>query len=182
MLGPGSPLAARIFDTVIAATGEDIIVSARDITDRVSAERAHEAAEDRFRDVIESAPDAMVLVDSHGRITLINARAEELFGYRRDELLGHEHELLIPEPARVRHRDHSARYMANAQPRPMGAGLDLFARRKDGTQFPVRSPSARSPPRREQWSAARSATSPPVTGSSVSSRSAPSCLISRTTL
>ena len=178
----GSALAARVFDTVIAPTGENIIVSARDVTDRVSAERAHEAAEARFRDVIESAPDAMVLVDSDGMITLVNTQAKKLFGYRREELLGHRHELLIPETLRVRHRDHSARYRADAQPRPMGAGLELFARRKDGTQFPVE--ISLSPLTTAQGTVVCSATatSPPVTGSSVSSNSAPSCLISRTTL
>ena len=133
----GSPLAGRVLDTVIAPTEDSIIVSARDVTDRYNAERAHHAAEARFRDVIESAPDAMVLVDREGTITLVNAQTERLFGYQRAELIGQDHELLVPESARARHRGHRDRYFGDAQARPMGAGLELSARRKDGTEFPV---------------------------------------------
>lgn len=90
-----------------------------------------------FRGLLEAAPDAILLVDGAGRITLVNAQAEALFGYRRDELVGQPVECLIPEGARDRHVAHRGRYQSDPQTRPMGASLDLAGRRKDGTTFPV---------------------------------------------
>ncbi|MCN9242229.1 MEKHLA domain-containing protein [Streptomyces sp. RY43-2] len=95
------------------------------------------AAEERFRGLLEAAPDAMVIVDDTGTIRLVNAQTEALFGYRRDELLGHPVELLVPGRFRAHHTDHRAAYALNQQVRPMGAGLDLYGLRKDGTEFPV---------------------------------------------
>lgn len=90
-----------------------------------------------FRGLLEAAPDAMVVVTVSGRISLVNAQTEALFGYRRDELLGRRIELLVPESLRGRHPDYRAGYSTNLRARPMGAGLDLFGLRKDGGQFPV---------------------------------------------
>ncbi len=133
----GGEFAGGVFDTVIVATGENIVISGRDVTARYNAQRARAAAEARFYDVIESAPDAMVIVNPDGEILLANAQTEKLFGYARAELIGQNQELLVPEQVRDRHRDHRARYQADPRARPMGDGLELFARRKDGTQVPV---------------------------------------------
>lgn len=95
------------------------------------------AAEQRFRGLLEAAPDAMVIVDVTGTITLINARTEQMFGYGRDELLGRTVEVLVPERFRGLHALHRASYAENRQVRPMGAGLDLYGLRKDGREFPV---------------------------------------------
>jgi PAS domain S-box-containing protein len=96
-----------------------------------------EAAEARLGKLVESAPDAIVVADAAGRITLVNAQAERMFGYSRDELLTGPVEVLLPERHREGHVDHRARYQADPHTRPMGAGLDLLARRKDGSEFPV---------------------------------------------
>ena len=87
---------------------------------------------DRFRALFESAPDAVVIVDGHGKISLVNHQTEKLFGYRREDLLGQPVELLVPDGLREAHADHRAAYAADPQARPMGAGLELFAVRKDG--------------------------------------------------
>jgi PAS domain S-box-containing protein len=95
------------------------------------------SSEERFRRMIESAPDAMVIADEQGRIALVNAQAEKLFGYQRNELIGQSVELLIPRPVAQGHRAHMAAYMARPTARPMGGALDLHGRRKDGTEIPV---------------------------------------------
>lgn len=92
---------------------------------------------DQFRALLEAAPDAMVIADAKGRITLINAQTETLFGYRRDELLGQPVELLIPERYHGQHVHHRQSYNHAPRLRPMGAGRELFGRRKDGSEFPV---------------------------------------------
>ncbi|MFI7501521.1 PAS domain S-box protein [Streptomyces sp. NPDC049687] len=96
-----------------------------------------DGAEERFRGLLEAAPDAMVIVDDTGAIRLVNAQTEALFGYGREELLGHPVELLIPHRFRDQHTGHRGGYTANRQVRPMGAGLELHGLRKDGTEFPV---------------------------------------------
>jgi PAS domain S-box-containing protein len=86
---------------------------------------------------LEAAPDAMVIVGPDGRICFVNGQAEKLFGYQRSELMGHLIEALVPPRFREKHPDHRNTYFAEPHPRPMGAGLDLFALRKDGSEFPA---------------------------------------------
>ena len=113
-------------------TEEGTLVSAaiRDISER-------KKAEDKFRGLLESAPDAMVIVDAGGRIQLINVQTEKLFGYSRDELVGQWVELLVPERFRASHPAHRKSFSADPRTRSMGSNLDLFGLRKDGTEFPV---------------------------------------------
>ncbi len=89
------------------------------------------------RRLLEGAPDAMVCVDRGGRIALVNAQAERLFGYGREELVGQLVEMLVPDTARARHPGHRGRYLDNPMPRPMGARMELSGRRRDGTTFPA---------------------------------------------
>ena len=103
---------------------------AEDVTERTRGER-------RFRTLLESAPDAMVIVDSAGRIVQVNVQTESLFGYQRDELVGESVEMLLPARYRDRHPEHRRAFLAAPRLRPMGAGLELHARRKDGGEFPV---------------------------------------------
>jgi PAS domain S-box-containing protein len=90
-----------------------------------------------YHSIFEYAPDAVLVVDQDGRIARVNAQAERLFGYHRDELLGQAVELLIPQRFAVRHIGHRSKYIAEPRLRPMGAGLDLYAKRKDDSEFPV---------------------------------------------
>jgi PAS domain S-box-containing protein len=109
----------------------------RDVTERKAAEEVDRRSRAYFAALLESAPDAVVIADGDGRITLVNKQTESLFGYRRGELLGEKVETLLPDRFHERHVGHRADYIADPRTRPMGAGLELAGRRKDGSEFPV---------------------------------------------
>jgi len=107
-----------------------ILESNRDITHR-------KREEEKFRNLLESAPDAIVIVDSRGRIQLVNAQTERLFGYTRAELSGQRVEMLIPSRYQASHVTSREEYVRSPHPRAMGAGLELYGRHKDGNEIPV---------------------------------------------
>ena len=121
------------------ATGRVVGASkiARDITGRRQAEAALRESEARFRLVVEATTNAVVVVGGAGRIILVNSAAEKLFGYPREELIGQAIEMLVPERFRTHHPAYVGGYMKHPENRAMGAGRDLYARRKDGNEVPV---------------------------------------------
>jgi len=103
---------------------------ARDITEQVQAE-------ERFRLAVEASPSAMLMVDDDGRIVMLNAEAERLFGYARAELIGESVDRLVPARLRDAHPDHRGAFMGSPRARAMGAGRELYGVRKDGSEVPV---------------------------------------------
>ena len=141
---------------IVDSTGTTIGIAkiARDVTERTEAAgalaeskarlteqeanaRAEMLAERKFRELIENAPDAILQVDQSGAIVIANRTAEKLFCYTREELIGQNVDLLVPEANRAAHPAHRKTLATAGKSRPMGLGLDLFAQRKDGTRFPV---------------------------------------------
>lgn len=114
-----------------------VVQSHTDITERKKVERALNESATRFRLAVESAPNGMVMVDESGIITMVNAPMERLFGYERSEMVGQPIEMLLPERYRARHPGQRQDFFRSPLTRAMGHGRDLFARRKDGSEFPV---------------------------------------------
>jgi protein-histidine pros-kinase len=110
--------------------GRLVMSAVRDMPDR-------KKAEEKFRALLESAPDAIVIANREGSIVLVNSQTERLFGYSREELLGQKVGILLPGRFQDNHHKHRDGYFANPKIREMGAGLELYGRRKDGTEFPV---------------------------------------------
>jgi protein-histidine pros-kinase len=110
--------------------GTVVMSAIRDIS-----ERRH--AEQKFRGLLESAPDAMVIVDRQGTIVLVNSQTEALFGHAREALLGQPVEILVPPRFRERHPHHREQFSRDPRVRPMGVGLELYGLRRDGTEFPL---------------------------------------------
>lgn len=115
---------------LVTEEGTLVMSAIRDIADRKKAEQ-------KFRGLLESAPDAMVIAARDGTITLVNSQAERLFGYQRAELLGKPLEMLVPERFRDKHPGHRLQFFAQPRARAMGEGLQLYGLRKDGSEFPV---------------------------------------------
>jgi PAS domain S-box-containing protein len=110
--------------------GAFVLSAIVDITER-------KRAEERFRIAVEASPNAMVMVDSAGRIVLVNGQTEQMFGYTRAELLGQMVDVLVPKRLRQRHPEFRRTFFGSPSPRPMGAGRDLYGLRKDRTEIPV---------------------------------------------
>jgi len=127
----GSEILVELAITVVKIDSSPLFIAyLRDITER-------KAAEDRFHMAAEAAPSGMIMADEQGRVILVNAHAEKLFGYSREELIGQPVDMLVPERFRTKHPGFRNAYMHQPSARPMGAGRDLFALRKDGSEVPV---------------------------------------------
>lgn len=109
----------------------------KEIAERQRVEQSLQASEIRFRMLVDAAPTAMIMIGRDGRIVLVNRECERLFGYSRDELLGALIEMIVPERSRARHPALRESYQQDPETRRMGAGRDLTAVRKDGSEFPV---------------------------------------------
>ena len=130
-----SVTSSPIWDTQGRIIGASKI--ARDITERKRVAAAVHRSEAHTHAIFEAASDAILIVDQRGAITSANRKSEETFGYPREALLGQTLEMLLPERLRNRHIGHRASYFQNPRARPMGRGLELVARRADGTEFPA---------------------------------------------
>src|SRR5262249_33906710 len=119
------------------AGGIRAVAFVTDITQRKAAEDAIRRSEARARALFEAASEGVVVVDARGQIVSANGKAEELFGYSRAELGGQPVEILMPARYRDAHPRYRSEYVASPRPRPMGRGLDLAGRRKDGSEFPI---------------------------------------------
>src|SRR5207247_38214 len=112
------------------------------------------AAEAKFRGLLESAPDAVVVVNREGRIVLVNAQAEETFGYRREELLGQPMDILVPERLREKCLEYRTTFLRGPQRSPMGTTLELCGVRREGSEFPVEIKLSMLPTEEGPWGCA----------------------------
>ncbi|MGA7625928.1 MAG: sigma 54-interacting transcriptional regulator [Candidatus Acidiferrales bacterium] len=136
----GSRFWANVIITAIRDQSGNLLGFAkvtRDFTERRKAEDAVRLSETRYRSLFESSPDAIIVTDGNGKIAEVNGLIEKSFGYNRSELLGQAVEILVPERFRQIHPGQRQEYTADPQVRPMGVGLELYGRRKDGSEFPV---------------------------------------------
>lgn len=113
-----------------------VVITFKDVGERRRAQKALWQSEHMFHDLLEFAPDAIVISNAHGRISVVNSQAEKLFGYSKAELKGQAIEILIPARLRGDHDRYRKEYHGQPHPRPMGAGMDIFCVRKDGSEFP----------------------------------------------
>lgn len=117
--------------------GRFVLAAVIVITERKKAEQALAQTAAQFRLAVEAAPNGMVMVDQHGTIAMVNSQMERLFGYARAEMIGQSIDMLLPERYRAAHPGHRNRFFTSPLTRAMGHGRDLYARRKDGTEFAV---------------------------------------------
>ena len=115
---------------------ECFVTNKKDVTD-LKVRRDTKLIEARYRDLLESTPDAIVIINNTGRIVLINGQAEAVFGYSRADLLGKSIEVLLPPRYRGGHLGHRSNYFVQPRTRAMGAGFELYGLRKSGEEFPV---------------------------------------------
>jgi PAS domain S-box-containing protein len=131
----------NLLDTAMSVIGDAYLETKQQLI-RQQEETVRDAVEQkqsekRFRGLLEAAPDAMVVVDQQGMIIMVNAQTEKVFGYTRGDLFGQHVEVLVPTRFRDVHPFHRKQYGKYPRVRPMGADLELYALRKDGSEFPV---------------------------------------------
>jgi PAS domain S-box-containing protein len=126
-----------IFTSVILLPIEALIRAEGERKELNAAVAASQRAESTFRNVLNAAPDGMLVVDEQGRIMMANVEAEDLFGYTREELMGEKVEMLVPDRVRGHHKEHRAKFSRAPSKRPMSQGLKLSGRRKDGVEVPI---------------------------------------------
>jgi PAS domain S-box-containing protein len=134
----GAPFPVEVSSVPITYQGKgSALAYAHDITERKKAEEALRRSEDRYRSILEAAPDAVVISNSEGKIVLVNTQAERMFGYSREELLGRDTASLLTERERSSHVQRRAAYFANFQALAVGTAVEIRGLRADGTEFPI---------------------------------------------